>query len=329
MTLSDIKKELNKKAHHKLWLISGDNAYLKDEALNMLLKAFNSDELNTERMDEKAQENQLLLALETLPFFGAHRIVMAQDYAGFKQGEDANKALIETMQAMPKHAVLIFFSHEKVDKRKVLFKAVKKYGFVAEFSDVTANEKAIWVKQQFAEWGKKVTASQVDAIINQCGGDLLTLKNEVEKLCVLANEDVINDKDIRLVVSKSLEYNVFSLHDLLLRKKTSEALLLLKEIFETEKSPFGVMGLLASKFRTLYKARTLADLNYPQEKAIKLVGGHPYAAKMALKECRNFSAEKLRANIEQLGDLDYQIKSGQVNPNLAVEKALLSMYGAL
>ncbi|MEX1307682.1 MAG: DNA polymerase III subunit delta, partial [Eubacteriales bacterium] len=151
---------------------------------------------------------------------------------------------------------------------------------------------------------------------------------EIEKIASYVKGDKIKTSDVVKIASQSLEYNVFKAHDLLMKKETAEALRLLNDVLETEKSPFGVMGLIAAKFRAMYKARALIDAKYPQDKAIKLIGGHPYVAKMALQDARSFSAEALMDGINTLAKLDYLYKTGQMDVNLSFAKTLMEIYGA-
>ncbi len=329
MTFREFTEKLKTPSEIKLVLIHGENAYLKQRALEAVIHVFNTDDagLDIDRFDEKAETSDIMLACDTLPFAQEKRIVIVNDFGGLKSGAKTGDAMAEYTAQIPSHAVLVFVMSDGADKRKKLYKAIKKHGLDAELNNPTEGELVQWIIAEFAQEGKKTTREQAHLMITLCGQDMVSLKGEIEKLCAYTDGDVISTSDIRYIVSKSLEYNVFLLHDYLIKKDISGALALYQDIIETEKSPFGVLGLIASKFRMMFKGRALLDANYPQDRAISLMGGHPYAAKIALKECRAFSAEQLIDGIRELAELDYRIKSGGADAALAVEAVLLKIYG--
>jgi len=327
MILSKFKQEI-KKSNFQLCIIHGDSTYLKEQALAAILASENNDGmmLDVERFDGKADESDIILACDTLPFIQQKRIVCVNDYSGLIVGGKSADKMNAYIQDMPEHVILIFMMTVAVDKRKKLYKTIKSIGIDADFATPSDGEISKWVIAECANLGKVIKSEHAYLMTNICGQDMVSLKGEIAKVCAYAKKDTITSQDIRFVVSKSLEYNVFLLHDFLLKKDISKALGLLHEIIETEKSPIGILGLIASKFRLMVKARALVDAKYPKDRAISLIGGHPYAAKMALSECRSFTSEQLRDGINQLAKLDYQLKTGRTDSSLTVETTLLKIY---
>ena len=100
---------------------------------------------------------------------------------------------------------------------------------------------------------------------------------------------MIAEKDILAYCSRTLDYKVFALHDLLVQKRVKQATALLEEILENEKNPNAVLALIAGKFKLLYMAKSCMNAGYSRERAQKSIasqaGVHPYAAKIAIEQC--------------------------------------------
>jgi len=328
MTFREFIKKIKQNNSKNLYLIHGTNDYLKNEALKAVLGIYNtgSAELDFDSFREKANENEIILACETLPFLNENRVVLVYDFPALKTGSQGGEKLLEYFDDISEKTVLIFFMTEKTDKRKRIYKAIKKQGIEAEFGELNESELISWIVFEFLQNGKTALNSQARELINICGHSMFTLKSEITKISSYVEGERIETADIRKVASKSLEYNVFLVHDFLIKKDISKAFKLLAEVLESEKSPFGIMGLIASKFRLLYRGRALLDAGYTSERAIKLMGSHPYAAKIALSECKSFSAVHLRNGINELAELDYKLKSGKADAGIALESVLSKIY---
>jgi len=109
--------------------------------------------------------------------------------------------------------------------------------------------------------------------------------------------------------------------------KAGEALALLNTIIEAEKSAFGIMGLIAYKFRSMLKVRAMLDAKFPMHEIQSNFGGNPFAVKEALADCQKFTANELRAALRALADLDYGLKSGQ-GGRFLTETVFLKIYKA-
>jgi len=329
MTYQGFLDSLKKREDAHLFLICGENEHFRRESLKALFRHYqlSPDDLNVDRFDAKATDSDIILACRTLPFMGEKRLVIAEDFLPLSATKNGGEDMLGYLDQLPESAVLVFYLNQKPDKRKKLYKAIASQGIVAEFDEPAPQDVSAWVVYAFSNLGKTIGRPAVAALIERCGLNMTNLNGEIEKIASYVKADEVKTADVVKVASQSLEYNVFQIHDLLVKKNLSEALKLLNTVLEYEKSPFGIMGLIASKFRSLYKARTLMDAGYPQDEAIKLIGGHPYAAKMAMKEAKLFNAAALIDGINALAKADYLFKTGQLDADLALEKMLMEIYG--
>ena len=71
---------------------------------------------------------------------------------------------------------------------------------VVDFSGVFGTELVNWSKKVAKDSGKKIYAEQVRRLIQAVGYDLATLRNELEKCCMISSTDKITDEEIDDVV---------------------------------------------------------------------------------------------------------------------------------
>ena len=328
MTYQQFLNRLKSKTDTRLFLICGENTYFMRESVKAIFAHFDAapDDLDVDRFDAKARETDIVMACQTLPFMGEKRLVVVEDFLPLTAAKAGGDDVIDCVQHLGDRTVLIFYLPQKPDKRKKLYKTIAETGMIIEFGEPELPDILAWVTYAFANLGKTIDRPAVNALIERSGQDMVSLAGEIEKIASYVQDDTVKTKDVVKIASQSLEYNVFKVHDLLMKKESAAALRLLSDVLDTEKSPFGVMGLIAGKFRAMYKARTMMDAKYPSDKVIKLIGGHPFAAKMAMQDARAFTAESLMNGINTMAKIDYLYKSGQMDYELSLAKTLMEIY---
>jgi DNA polymerase III subunit delta len=321
---------LIKKTDRHIYLVHGDNAYQKKQALTAIMQKFGvaKSALDFEQLSEASSSQDIISACNTVSFLGSTRVICISNFSGLKATKATANALDidDYLSELPPSSCLIFICDQKADKRKKLYKAIKKLGVDIELNQLDTAALLLWIIEAFSKENKTISRQNANKLIEICGNDMMMLENEIEKIVCYSDKKIVDAIDIETVASKSLEYNVFKIHELFIKKDLNAGLSLLNEVIEKEKSPFGVMGLLASKLRTLYKAKTLVDAGVSGDRAIKYIGGHPFAAKIALSECKNFTATHLREAINLLASLDYKLKSGNAMMDTTIEDAFLKIY---
>ena len=115
-----------------MYLLYGEEAYLKQQYKQNLVKALNpdGDTMNFNHYEGKGIDvKQLIDLCETMPFFAERRVVLLEDTGFFK---NKCEELADYMKELPDYLYLVFAETE-VDKRNRMYKAVKACGSIAEF----------------------------------------------------------------------------------------------------------------------------------------------------------------------------------------------------
>ena len=153
---------------------------------------------------------------------------------------------------------------------------------------------------------------------------------EIDKLAALGKMEISTD-DVLKCASRSTGYDVFLLHDYMMKKKVDEAFALLKSVYEAEKTYIPLLALLAGKFRNMYiAARALKagkSIGGAADEIVRITKSHPYPAKLAVSECRSFSYKCLKNSFKLLSDYEFALKTGGVCDD--IETFMLKLYGLI
>lgn len=273
---------------------------------------------------------------ETLPFLVPHKIVLVRDSVLFASGKESAKIehrperLAAYLSQPMESTVLVFFvAHEKLDERKKLVKTVKASDAVVSFAPLPADELMHWVARRAEKQGRRMNPDAVEELLRRSGTDMHALAAETDKLCLHAGEDgTVTAAAVIDLVPAATEQNVFRLTEELAALRTDRVLNLYYDLLKQREEPIKLMALLVRQFRNMLYVKELGGQGYSPQQMAGQLGLHPYAVKVTSDQARKFSAERLGKLLSELAELDFAMKTGQVDKTLGLELFLLRTASA-
>lgn len=336
--LTNLHRKIKQKQLKPLYLLYGQEEFLIEETINMIIDSVMSDEerefnLSVFDMNEVPVEVAIEDA-ETLPFFGdTKRIVLIKDplfLTGQKDKQKIDhdlKRLEQYIENPSQDAIVIFISpYEKLDERKKIVKHLKKNGEV--FQAATMDEKMLysWTKNRIEQRKKSISDDTIYLLMQLVGPKLTLLASEIEKIVLyLGDQNEIDSTTIRKLVPRTLEQNIFALIDMIVKRKTAEALTFFFDLLEQKEEPIKILSLLAQQFRLIYQVKLLYKKGYGQNQTASYLKIHPFRVKLAGEQAVQFSEDELKAIINQLADLDFKMKTGKMDKKLLLELFILQL----
>ncbi len=321
--MKQITEDINQNSFRRVYLLYGEEAYLRLQFRDKLLTALvpEEDSMNFHRFTGKGIDEKEIIALaETLPFLAERRVILIEDSAFFKNKTDE---LADYLSELPEHLVMIF-SESEVDKRGRLFKGVQKAGLAVEFAQQSETVLSRWVLQQITQNGKKITQADMEHFLSLTGADMNNIRNELEKvLAYCAEKESIGRADIDAVASPRLENRIFDMVRAVSGQRKKEALELYHDLLALKESPMRILYLLAREFNNLRRLRDLRADGISQGEMAKIVGMPPFAVKKNLELLRNDRAEELEELVEEFVRAETDVKTGKLDDQLAVELMLI------
>ena len=208
--MKTIDEDIKSGQFKKIYLLYGDEAYLKKQYKDKLKKALvqPDDTMNFTAYEGKDTNPKEVIDLsETLPFFADRRVILIEN-SGFFKG--SCEELAEYMPQVP-DTTLFLFVEEEVDKRSKLYKAVKNVGKIVEFTTQTEELLTRWILTRLKKEGKNITGSVMQLFLSKTGTDMGNIDRELEKLiCYCMDKDVIEAKDVEAVTTEQTTNKIFA-----------------------------------------------------------------------------------------------------------------------
>ncbi|MFQ5873981.1 MAG: DNA polymerase III subunit delta, partial [Dehalococcoidia bacterium] len=200
-----------------LYIFHGEDDFSRAEALKELEASFGPQELlatNTTLLEgAELTLEQLAAVCNTVPFLAEHRLVIvggllsrwggkerrarrrpgSEKQASANLGEWAGAA--ETIKAMPDTTVLVL-TDGALDRGNSLLKLLAPLGQVKEFVPLRGLRLHSWIQARVARSGGAISPAAVRLLANVAGGSLWALAGEIEKLCLYAQGQPVDDEDV-------------------------------------------------------------------------------------------------------------------------------------
>ncbi|GGH98019.1 MULTISPECIES: DNA polymerase III subunit delta [Mammaliicoccus] len=304
-----------------------------DEIINEYLNG-ERDEFNYVKYD--LYEASISSAIEealTLPFLSDKKVVHIKNaylFTGEKVTNNINQNIDQLMGFLEQYdgETLVVFDvfNEKLDERKKLVKTVKKNARLNKIDQMTEQEIKQWIKSYLNEQYKDIKEDALVEFIELTGIQFNIIKAELDKLILfIGDEAVINKQDVKDIVSRSLEQNVFLLTEYIQKGQKEKSINLLKDLINMKEEPIKLLALITSNYRLYYQCKILANKHYSEQQIAKTIGVHPYRVKLALRIVRKLSLERLLATIDICAETDFDLKSSYMDKVLILELFILKI----
>ena len=217
--------------------------------------------------------------------------------------------------------LILSVTSSSIDERSALIKALKEKAKVVEITDPDEKGWNEYVKMIVSKKGINIDKDAANELANRTNGDVGLFSNYLQILSLYT--DHITYDDVCLMVNKPLEDNAFQIFNLLLDKKNAEAVKLFKDLRINNVEPVTLIGQLSNQFRLLNQIYYLNKKRYSKEDIASELKIKPGRVYILSRFSPLISEATIHKTLDDLYNLDLDIKSGQVDRHYAFEMFLL------
>lgn len=225
--------------------------------------------------------------------------------------------------------ILIFHApYEKLDERKKVVKLLKKKSDFIKINAPNAFNLVDYTKRELSRYHIIASDNISRALVQLTKNNLDKLMTELIKI-----KDYFADSDDRALtlelmnnlVPQTLEDNIFLLTETLATKNIKEAHRIFVDLMVKKEEPIKLIVMIANQFRLFKQIQILQTGGMYEKEIASELGVHPYRVKIAIGQARTFNLDELDERLRQLAEADLQIKTGQIEGQLALELFILGM----
>ena len=324
--LKNIQEDIKSGNFKSAYLLCGEEAYLKVQYKNKLLKALNPDDdtMNFNHYEGRNIDVKELIDLcETMPFFADRRVVLLEDTGFFKNKCDE---LADYMKALPDYLYLVFCESE-VDKRSRMYKAVKACGSIGEFKQQDEKTLMRWAAGILGKNGRRITQRDVELLLTMTGTDMGNIRMELEKLISYTlGRDVITDQDVEEICTVRVTNKIFEMVAAIVTRNTRKAMDLYEDLITLREPPMRILFLIARQFNQILQVKELMNQGMEKNGIASKLKMQPFVVGKTMPQAKSFSREQILSYVNLCVDTEEAVKTGRLDERLAVELLITRQY---
>jgi DNA polymerase III subunit delta len=335
-----------------VYILHGEDTFSRDEALQGLkerMRGLPAGEHNlTDLSAAQATLDELRAAADVVPFLAERRMVIVRGLLARLQGRgaasgrrgrqrskntapeyDEYQALLDYLPDLPATTSVVFVEDGAVDTDPIKAAVPANRAFVRYFPRV--DDVAGWVRKRARALNVDVDETAVRELAFLGGDDLRRLDNEIRKLSAAVPDRSVTRADVReLVVGR--EQSVWSLLDALTERRPDRALRALRVLYTQGEAPEALVARdMGPLYRRLLVAKeiSLADRHARAAVDVAGLGLNPRSLPRLTEQAERFERDELEHALELLLETDRQMKTGEAQPEPAVELLVTTLAGRL
>lgn len=300
--------------------LAGNNSFGLKRRLDELVQAFVAEhgELALEKIDaESASENQILDAVQSLPFLADRKLVVVRGLSGNKPMVEQVEQIIDTIS----DSTDLIFHEPSIDKRTAFFKVLKSKTQLEEFNELDARSLAAWLVNEAKNHGGELSYTDANYLIERLGTNQQMLASELDKL--LTYEPKISRVSIDLLTELAPQSKVFDLLDAAFSGNKKRALELYGDQRAQKVEPQIIMGMIAWQLRLMAFAKYAGKRSSGQ--IASDTGVKPYPVEKAGRLAHRLSDQRLKSLIGEALEMDYRSKISSFDLDEALKTFIVSV----
>ncbi|MDE6834158.1 MAG: DNA polymerase III subunit delta [Ruminococcus sp.] len=341
-----IEKNLKNGDINNLYYIYGQNTTGVQKLTRQIIKATvgeNEDFSLTRFNGKKLDFSELNDTIQIMPMMSEYNCILINDYDCEKPREEMrgqtadtlNKKLLEILKYIPPTTVVIFNvtgfevktkKGKITDKNKKLADFVAKNGTVCEMGLLSQKEMTDFILSGVSAGGASISKTDAYELADMCLYDVLTVENEINKLCSYAQGRKITREMIELLVHRQTNITVFQLADAVASFNRQSAFNALNELMTDKNNRGSVLANITNSFLDMYRASCARNAG---KGVPDVMGDYSYVwefkVKNAFRDSSRMSTTRIRACIKILRDTAVKLNSTATDEKIVLEQAVTEM----
>ena len=326
----------------EIYIFDGDDEFAINESIDKLrtrLGDANISAMNTAVMDGRlASLHQIKDAVSAIPFLAAKRLVILNHPFDNIKDQAGQERFINFLSSEKPTTKLILVVHDFLtsdkDRKDNKLHWLEKWAispqqsrrvYLRHHSQPSGGLMVRWIQDHVKALGGQITNQAAITLASQVGEDTRLASQEISKLLTYVNfARPVDVDDVEHLTPLSAKVGDFELVNAIRDRDQRKAQALLHRSLQDD-DPLRILQSIVYQIRLLIMAREILDerLNINDFPKSLKIGYYP--AKLALESAPRFSMHFLESIYHRLLDIDIAIKTGQMEPDLALDLLVIEL----
>ena len=312
-------------------LFFGEDTYSLNHELKEIEKNFsiaNFGDMNIQKFDGNILTfDNLIRSVSAVPFLSDKRLIIVYNF--LRDGDQKLRDYVaENLEKFPDSSEIILVEEGEVNKNLSIFKKLTKAGAVKHFPLRKGYELEKWLGEYVKKEKIPIAFSAIKKLVATVWNNSWRLTCELAKLDLYRKSrgsDQIEEADIEEMVESEHDQNIFDFIDALGARNAKLAVKYLQELFKSGKNENYILTMIVYQFRNMLLIEDLIVRGVKRNQIPAEAELHPFVVGKTIRVLNNYDLPLLKRVYYRLMQTDIDIKTGRIDPRLALEKLLADL----
>ncbi|MCD6452780.1 MAG: DNA polymerase III subunit delta [Dehalococcoidales bacterium] len=320
-----------------LYILLGQDDFSRGELVNQIKQGIGDPttlEANTTILEgQQITPEGLRAVCGTVPFLSEKRLVIAKglltrfeprvkpsrlEKTATASRQNEVKLLADYINHIPSTTLLVLID-DKAGNNNPLFKELAPIAEVKSFSLLRGAKLDHWTEERVLKEGGTISPRAVKLLGRVVGSNLWIMYHEINKLILFASGQLIEEEDVRKLVSYAQQDSVFAMIDAIIGFKPGIAERILQRLLERGAAPGYLLAMLARQIRLMVRIKELKQQRKSEKEIQHRLGiTHEFAFRKALEQAGRYPLRRIKEIYPKLLEADLSIKTGRYSSELAL-----------
>lgn len=318
-----------------VYILHGDDEFGIQELIDHKLKPLMGDTANAE-MDittlngSAISRRELQAETQSMPFLSERRMVILSHPLSLASRKKERQAFLSLLESIPPSTACILKIDRGLKEGHWLIQWAEDHpqqAWQRTFDLPKGAAMTRWIQRRATEKGGEFSPQGARLLAAYVNEDPRLASQEIEKLLTyVENQRPVTAEDVRELTADVRQGDVFEMVDAISRGDGESAMRMLRRQLK-ENHPLALFGMIVRQFRLLIQVREILDRNpqRDQRSIASELGVHPYPIQKILPQAKLFTLPQLEAIYHKLSDVDFAMKTGQLDQELALDLLIASL----
>lgn len=253
-------------------------------------------------------------------------IVKNADFFGKEKLLEKEEKMLEKYLANPyENTILIFVTYDDIDKRKNITKKIINEFKYQELTSLKGYELFNDIKKKLAIY--KIDDQSIKYLIDASLNNYDLIMSEINKLSLIFNKnESISLKQIKEIIPNNINENLFKFSDAVICKNSSVTFKMLKDFLNIKIDVLQLINILIREIRLMLYYKIYEKKKYNSKEIAKMLNLKDWQMTKVIKNSANYHIDDLKDYLLLLANMDYEIKSGNNDKNIAFYNFLINYF---
>ena len=219
--------------------------------------------------------------------------------------------------------IVVIITEADLDYRIKINSVLKEKATIKKIAAIEGDNLASWIVNRLKNEGYKIDNSAVNELIERTEGDIMQLNNELDKLMLYHTDKNITYASVKLLVSRNLEDNIFNLLNAFVSNDKKSLFSIYEDFMTLNEDEMRIISAISNKLEEILYTKMLINKKLGKDEIASYFRVKPGRAYYMMEAAKKISDDNIKALIERITELDFNIKSGKIDKKLGLQLFIL------